>query len=193
MLGNALLAKLLFQHLNLQPCVCQLFLPRLKLLFQLCGDSIGHEGIQSEYGWAQKACSRCLLNNRQRGTERAKSSVFMRFSVTLLVLLQKPCDATYVTASESNQCPPTATPALRDSTRFSSHRCLSRANEISHRLIFSHTPKARSRHIPAASAGCAAHWRTEIHGRSPGLAAINSAGHTRPLKFLRVSKRPRAT
>ena len=44
-LGNALLAKPLFQHLNLQPCVCQLFPLRLQLLLQL-RDDLGHEGIR---------------------------------------------------------------------------------------------------------------------------------------------------
>src|SRR5271169_3624792 len=99
----------------------------------------------------------------------------MRFSMTLLVLPPELCDTTSVTASEPNQCRPTATSALRDSTQFSLQRYLSRANEIFRRLIFSHTPKARFRHIPAASAGCAAHWRTETHGRSPGRSPDDRA------------------
>ena len=102
---------------------------------------------RSQEQCSQRACSRSPLNNRQRATGRAKCPVFMRFSVTLLVLPPEPCDTTSVDASESNQCPLTATPALRDSTRFSSQCCLCLAIYIFHRLFFSHTPKARFRHI----------------------------------------------
>ena len=63
----------------------------------------------------------------------------MRFSVTLLVLPPEPCDTTSVAASASNQCPPTATPAPRDSTRFSSQRCLLGQRNLPPSNFFAHT------------------------------------------------------
>src|SRR3954466_8334574 len=85
----------------------------------------------------------------------------MRFSVTLLVLSPEPCDTIFAAASESDQSRPTAMPALRESVRFSSPRCLSAANGIFLRPISSHIPKARFRHTRSASDGCAAHCEQE--------------------------------